>query len=128
MQSLSTWFRAALLLAAGAFAQVAGAAFPDRPIQIVVPFAAGSPPGTWLYAGERPVLHLMETPFKEGHGGAIDHVAFEARGRAAIAARLDAAALPYTLVALPDGSAMQMFLNDPDGARIELVFRLAEDR
>ncbi len=92
MQSLSTWIRATQFLAAGAFAQVARAAFSDRTIRIVVPFAAGSPPGTWLYARGRPVLHEMEMPFEEGHGGAINHVAFEARGRAAIAARLDAVA------------------------------------
>ena len=44
MPSLPTWFRVALLVVAGAFAHAAGAAaFPERAIQIVVPFAAGSP-------------------------------------------------------------------------------------
>ena len=84
-------------------------------------------PGAWLYAGERAVLHLVERPV-QGRGGAIDHVAFEASGRAAVAARLHAAGIRYDLVALPDRSAMQMFLLDPDGARLELVFKQAEDR
>lgn len=84
-------------------------------------------PGWWLYAAGRPVLHLLERPV-EGHGGAIDHVAFEARGRAVLSAQLDAAAVPFELVALPDGSALQMFLRDPDGARIELVFKHPDDR
>lgn len=44
MTCLSTWFRVALLVAASVFAHAAGAAFPERTIQIVVPFAAGSPP------------------------------------------------------------------------------------
>jgi tripartite-type tricarboxylate transporter receptor subunit TctC len=44
MQHVSAWFRVAALVAAGIFAHAAGAAFPDRTIQIVVPFAAGSPP------------------------------------------------------------------------------------
>lgn len=44
MACLSTWFRVALLVAASVFAHAAGAAFPERTIQIVVPFAAGSPP------------------------------------------------------------------------------------
>jgi len=84
-------------------------------------------PGSWFYVGGNPVLHVVERPI-EGRGGAIDHVAFVARGRAALAARLDAAGVPFELVALPDGSALQMFLRDPDGARIELVFRHPEDR
>ena len=84
-------------------------------------------PGSWFYVGGNPVLHVVERPI-EGRGGAIDHVAFVARGRAALAARLVAAGVPFELVALPDGSALQMFLRDPDGARIELVFRHPEDR
>lgn len=84
-------------------------------------------PGSWLHVAGRPVLHVLELPV-EGNGGAIDHVAFEARGRMELSAQLDAAAVPFELVALPDGSALQMFLRDPDGARIELVFRHGEDR
>jgi catechol 2,3-dioxygenase-like lactoylglutathione lyase family enzyme len=84
-------------------------------------------PGFWLYVAGQPAVHVLETPL-EGRGGAIDHVAFEACGRAVLSALLDAAAVPFELVALPDGSALQMFLRDPDGARIELVFRQPEDR
>lgn len=83
--------------------------------------------GSWLQVGGRPVLHVLEMP-SEGGGGVIDHVAFEARNRVDLTARLDAAAVPFKLVALPDGSALQMFLRDPDGVRIELVFRHPEDR
>jgi len=84
-------------------------------------------PGSWLYVSRQPVLHVLELPL-EGRDGAIDHVAFEARGRTVLSARLAAAAVPFDLVALPDGSALQMFLRDPDGARIELVFKHPEDR
>lgn len=84
-------------------------------------------PGQWLYVGGRPVLHVLEMPL-EGRSGVIDHVAFEARGRAGLTARLDAAAVPFKLEVLPDGSALQMFVWDPDGARIELVFRDPQDR
>lgn len=84
-------------------------------------------PGWWLYAAGRPVLHVLERPI-EGPAGAIDHVAFEARGRAVLSAQLAVAAVPFELVALPGGSALQMFLRDPDGARIELVFKHPADR
>jgi catechol 2,3-dioxygenase-like lactoylglutathione lyase family enzyme len=84
-------------------------------------------PGSWLHLGGRPVLHVLQRP-PEGGSGVIDHVAFDARHRAVVSARLDAAAVPFRLVAMPDGSALQMFMCDPDGARIELVFRHPEDR
>ena len=41
---------------------------------------------------------------------------------------LEAAGVPFELAALPDGSALQMFLTDPDGARVELVFKHPDDR
>lgn len=44
MRSLSTWFRVTLFAVAGTFVHAAGATFPERTIQIVVPFGAGSPP------------------------------------------------------------------------------------
>lgn len=83
--------------------------------------------GAWLYADGHAVMHVVERPVS-GCQGVIDHVAFAARGRAGITARLEAAGVPYDLVALPDGSALQMFLLDPDGARLELVFQHPEDR
>jgi catechol 2,3-dioxygenase-like lactoylglutathione lyase family enzyme len=83
--------------------------------------------GLWLYAKGHPLVHVVQSSV-DGPYGAIDHVAFQARGRAAVSAQLEAAGVPFDLVALPDGSALQMFLHDPDGARIELVFKHPEDR
>ena len=86
-----------------------------------------SMPGLWLYAGNSAVVHVLEGPVV-GQGGAIDHVAFEARDRMTLSMRLGEAGVPFELQALPDGLALQMFLRDPDGARIELVFKDPEDR
>jgi catechol 2,3-dioxygenase-like lactoylglutathione lyase family enzyme len=83
--------------------------------------------GLWLYANGHPVVHVVERPV-EGRVGVIEHVAFQARRRAAVSAQLEGAGVPFELVALPDGSALQMFLHDPDGARIELIFKHPEDR
>jgi catechol 2,3-dioxygenase-like lactoylglutathione lyase family enzyme len=74
-----------------------------------------------------PVLHVLEMAVGDG-STAIDHLAFAARDRHALTARLTAAAVPFSLTALPDGSALQLFVHDPDGARVELVFREAGDR
>jgi catechol 2,3-dioxygenase-like lactoylglutathione lyase family enzyme len=83
--------------------------------------------GLWLYADERALLHVLEgRPVSDG--GPFDHVAFQAHGRAVLAAGLEAAGIAFDLHALPDGSALQMFVRDPDGTRIELVFRDHEDR
>lgn len=44
MNKLPSWIRVMALVTAGLFAGSAVAAFPERPITLVVPFAAGSPP------------------------------------------------------------------------------------
>jgi catechol 2,3-dioxygenase-like lactoylglutathione lyase family enzyme len=93
----------------------------------VGPRPSFSVPGLWLYVGERAVVHVLEAPVPQGEG-TVDHVAFEACGRATISAQLRDAGVAFELRALPDGSALQMFLRDPDGARIELVFKDQEDR
>lgn len=84
-------------------------------------------PGLWLYAGDRALLHVLEgRPASDG--GPFDHVAFQAQGRSRLAATLEAAGIAFDLQALPDGSALQVFVRDPDGVRIELVFRHPKDR
>ncbi len=88
------------------------------------PFAI---PGRWLYAGEHALVHILAT--SEGlHPGRIDHAAFAARGRAEIEARLRRRGDPFRLQPLPDGSGLQLFMQDPDGVRLELVFRDREDQ
>lgn len=57
-------------------------------------------PGCWLCAGSNPVVHVVERPV-DGRGGAIDYVAFEARGRAALSVRLDAAGVPSNWLRCP---------------------------
>ena len=88
-------------------------------------FGAG---GCWLHAGRRPALHLLEAPPLEPGGTAFDHYALAARGRLALAERLARIGVPFELSALPDGSALQMFVHDPDGVRLQLLFRSGEDR
>jgi len=80
-------------------------------------------PGAWLYCRDRAVLHLVAgrtvpTP----PAGVIDHVAFAAVGLEATVARLRADGIAHSLVRLPGNGPWQLFLRDPNGARVELDF------
>jgi len=56
----------------------------------------------------------------------IDHMAFTASGLAAMKARIEAAGLEYRLQKQPGAGTWQMFLSDPNGAKVELDFDPAE--
>ncbi|MFO1327405.1 MAG: VOC family protein [Rubrivivax sp.] len=81
-------------------------------------------PGFWLYLGDAAVLHVL--PRRAGDapapGGAIDHFALEADDLPAVEQRLRAAGQPFEGRRLADSDTWQIFLNDPDGARVELSF------
>ncbi|MEX0809857.1 MAG: VOC family protein [Dongiaceae bacterium] len=85
-------------------------------------------PGAWLYAGERPIVHLFvadaanEANRGAPHTGAFDHIAFTARDIEATVKRLDARGIAYRRQTVPGRAAQQLFLTDPDGIRIELNF------
>jgi catechol 2,3-dioxygenase-like lactoylglutathione lyase family enzyme len=80
-------------------------------------------PGAWLYAGDRPILHVIAgRALPPERRGVLDHMAFSATNLSAIAARLDAAGIAYDLRRQPDTNLRQLFLFDPNGARVELDF------
>ena len=84
--------------------------------------------GAWLYAGDRPILHILEVEsMPEERRGVIDHIAFTSEGLTAIAASLRAHGIAYTIIRTPRPfSRWQMFLEDPNGAEVELDFDIAE--
>lgn len=85
-------------------------------------------PGRWFYVGNEAVVHVL--PRKAGategarHAaqGAIDHFALNAEDRRAFEQRLEAAGEPFESRRLADSDTWQIFLTDPDGARVELSF------
>jgi catechol 2,3-dioxygenase-like lactoylglutathione lyase family enzyme len=84
-------------------------------------------PGAWLYAGERPVLHVIagrELPAERR--GVLDHMAFSARGLVDITERLDAAGVEYDLRRQAESRVWQLFTFDPNGARVEVDFDAKE--
>lgn len=82
--------------------------------------------GHWLYAGDRPVVHLID--LKEGEVrdleavNSFDHVAFSATDPAGFEVRLTRLGVPYQVTSLPAMSVKQIFLRDPAGNQIELQF------
>src|SRR5882757_8764451 len=66
-------------------------------------------PGAWLYAGEKPILHLVSETGRKDHGrGAIDHITKDK--------------IPFEVRKVPARPLQQVFLHDPDGVMIELNF------
>ncbi len=86
-------------------------------------------PGAWLYppGGAQAVLHIYwDRPMPSQRTGVIDHMAFSAKGLAAVKARFDAAGLKYRLQQQAGAGTWQLFLHDPNGAKVELDFDPSE--
>ena len=81
-------------------------------------------PGAWLFIDDQPVVHLVfvdDDP--RGPSGALDHVAFAASDREAICARLDKMQIAYRAIDHPSGAFSQLFLEDPNGVKVEINIR-----
>jgi catechol 2,3-dioxygenase-like lactoylglutathione lyase family enzyme len=103
----------------------------------VVGFEAGERPqlafpGYWLYLHGVACLHVAERAAYEAHAeavglrrtdGPIDHLAFAAGDREGLVARLEAAGIHAVSNDVPGAGIRQLFLDDPNGLRIELNVR-----
>lgn len=84
-------------------------------------------PGAWLYSGGVAVLHVVAgRPVPQPPAGVIDHMAFSAHHLTQTVDRLTERRIPYDLRQLPGNGTWQLFLHDPDGARVELDFDASE--
>lgn len=86
-------------------------------------------PGAWLYAGERPLIHLVGTeaaPAADPADLRIEHFALAARDLPAFLARLEAEGEGYRLRRIPDFGIVQVNVWDPDGNHIHIDFDAAE--
>jgi catechol 2,3-dioxygenase-like lactoylglutathione lyase family enzyme len=80
-------------------------------------------PGAWLYTSGQAVLHVVGgRPKSELRAGVIDHMAFSATGLRGMIATLDAKGVPYQCRQQKGSGIWQVFLHDPNGARVELDF------
>jgi catechol 2,3-dioxygenase-like lactoylglutathione lyase family enzyme len=81
--------------------------------------------GTWLYAGDKDVVHLVEVakPSQPSRGSALDHFAFAIDDYEDAERRLKAAGMAYEPSQAPNGGIRQMFVTELNGVTIELNCR-----
>ena len=84
--------------------------------------------GAWLYAGGQAVVHIVgERPKSELRPGVIDHMAFSAIGLRATITMLQDKGVPYQCRQQTGTGIWQIFVHDPNGARVELDFSPDEE-
>ena len=84
-------------------------------------------PGAWLYAGGAPILHVIGGhPKSELKAGVIDHMAFTTRDLAATLAALKSRGIEHSCRRQVGSGTWQVFLHDPNGAKVELDFAADE--
>lgn len=92
-------------------------------------------PGRWLYAAGRPLVHIANLQSSgaeldhylgaravgEG-GGTFDHIAFRCSDLEGHRQRLFNLGLRFSERVVPDLSEHQLFVEDPNGIKVELIF------
>lgn len=82
--------------------------------------------GYWLYAEDRPVLHLGEAEDGEvcaaNVAGTFNHASFACADRSEFERRLSRRDIAYRVVRVPRTGQVQLFFKDPAGNGVELLF------
>ncbi len=92
-------------------------------------------PGAWLYAQGHPIVHILEISgaddlLKDYLGdrqtisgtGSVDHIALECTDYPAFHSKLSALGLDFHERCPPETKQRQIFLEDPNGITVELLF------
>jgi catechol 2,3-dioxygenase-like lactoylglutathione lyase family enzyme len=81
--------------------------------------------GSWLYAGDQAVVHLVELDEakKPSSEAALDHFAFSIDDYDDVVGRLEAAGHRYQPTDVPNTPIRQIFIRDLNGVNIELNYR-----
>ena len=82
--------------------------------------------GMWLYAGDRPILHVSAGRLPKDRAGVIDHIAFTSTDLKGTVARLNQHGIKHTLNQQVGTGLWQIFCHDPMGAKVELDFDPSE--
>lgn len=80
--------------------------------------------GFWLYAGDKPLIHLTESAshYRNKLPGYLDHVAFRGEDPAPVQAALETLGVSYTKTRVPELGMIQLFFDDPAGNGLEINF------
>ena len=84
-------------------------------------------PGYWMYAGDKPVVHIIRThPNNDMLTGSkdasISHFALQIKDYDATRTHLDSHEISYETSEVYDTEIRQIFLQDPEGVLIELIY------
>ena len=79
--------------------------------------------GYWLYAGNQPVVHLVEAigVSPAPHGAGIDHIAFGTANVEAFAERLRNRGVEFDASIVPGTGETRLNFSDPTGVRLEVT-------
>lgn len=86
--------------------------------------------GLWLYAGDAPIVHLVETPDEEvietpsGASPPLDHIALHCSGLEQMLATLRQRGIEHAVNEVPAAGQIQVRLRDPSGLTVELIFAI----
>jgi len=82
-----------------------------------------SRPGAWMYLGDRAMVHIStgRVPTSQS-SDAFDHIAFKANDLLSMRAHLKHCGVAFEEFSVPDRELHQIFIRDPEGMQIELLF------
>lgn len=82
-------------------------------------------PGAWLFLGNTAVVHLnfIDDDGRAENRSAFNHIAFEGSGFTDMCALLDGKGLDYRTSERPEIGLSQIFIDDPNGVRVEVNIR-----
>ena len=84
-------------------------------------------PGFWMYAGDKPVVHIIKTAQNNkmltgSKDASISHFALQIKNLKNARDHLDSLGIKYNILQVPGTEIGQLFLEDPEGVLIELIY------
>jgi catechol 2,3-dioxygenase-like lactoylglutathione lyase family enzyme len=76
--------------------------------------------GYWLYLGDKAIVHMQGTDRAADEEGWIDHIAFGPFSFAEKSAELEKAGIPFRFGDVPGRDLRQIFVEGPEGVKLEL--------